>query len=49
MLCDEIADVMAQCEITIATLMLDREYIKQRAFRKMDQMHEWEALVADKT
>lgn len=46
---DEIADVMAQCEVTIATLGLDRKYIERRAIRKMDQMAEWEALVGDKS
>ena len=43
-LAKEIADVLAQCEVTIRTLGLSREFIEARAAEKEAQMAEWEAL-----
>jgi hypothetical protein len=40
----EIADVMAQCRVTISALNLDRDKINLRIFEKQGQMAEWEAM-----
>jgi NTP pyrophosphatase (non-canonical NTP hydrolase) len=45
-LLDELADVQAQIECTLTAFGLDLEYFHQRSARKVDQMHEWEALFA---
>ena len=42
----EIADVLAQCIVTIKALGLDNGAIAMRAIAKEDQMAEWEALFA---
>lgn len=43
-LANEVADVMAQCEVTIRKLGLNRRAINLRAYEKEQQMIEWEAL-----
>ena len=43
-LAKEIADVIAQCFVTINALGLDNDAIKARAHDKQAQMAEWEAL-----
>lgn len=45
-LAKEVADVMAQCEVTIEALGLPRKFIEGRAAKKRAQMAEWEALFA---
>jgi hypothetical protein len=40
----EIADVVAQCLVTIKTFGLPREFIDERVNMKRDQMAEWEAM-----
>lgn len=40
----EIADVIAQCEVTIEALSLDGAFIAARCEDKKQQMAEWEAL-----
>lgn len=42
-LCEEIADVIAQCEITIETFNLRGSFIADRINTKKLQMAEWEA------
>lgn len=44
---DELADVLAQCSVTMATFGLDKAYIDARSFTKRAQMDEWERLVAE--
>jgi NTP pyrophosphatase (non-canonical NTP hydrolase) len=39
---DEIADVVAQCVVTINLLELDFPYIDKRVVRKVELMKEWE-------
>ena len=39
---DEIADVVAQCVVTIELLKLDFPYIDQRVTKKIGLMQEWE-------
>ena len=46
-LAKEIADVLAQCEVTIETLGLPREFINARTSIKIEQMAEWEAMFND--
>ena len=41
-LAKEVADVLAQCEVTIRALGLSREFIEARAEIKVQQMAEWE-------
>ncbi len=41
---NELADVMAQCVVTIRTLQLNAPAISERCARKETQMAEWEAL-----
>lgn len=41
---DEIADVMAQCDVTIQALGLDISYIDNRCAEKEGNMREWEAM-----
>ena len=43
-LVDEIADVIAQCEVTMDKLNLDDGYIYERVAEKVCQMAEWEGL-----
>jgi NTP pyrophosphatase (non-canonical NTP hydrolase) len=43
-LAKEVADVMAQCEVTIEKMNLPRKFIEGRAAKKVAQMAEWEAL-----
>ncbi|MHB0927763.1 MAG: nucleoside triphosphate pyrophosphohydrolase family protein [Candidatus Nanopelagicales bacterium] len=43
-LTQEIADVMAQCNVCIDTLALDRDAIRRRVREKVEQMREWEAM-----
>lgn len=43
-LLDELADVQAQIDCTLATFGLDLDYFQRRTDRKVDQMSEWEAL-----
>lgn len=43
-LAKEIADVLAQCEVTIVAMGLPREFIEERAAIKREQMAEWEAM-----
>ena len=43
---DEIADVLAQCDISIDEFDLDRDAIAQRVLKKKAQMAEWESLVS---
>lgn len=45
-LAKEVADVMAQCEVTIDSLGLPRKFIEGRANKKREQMAEWEAMFA---
>lgn len=45
-LAKEVADVMAQCEVTIQALGLSREFIEARAATKVEQMAEWESMFA---
>lgn len=40
----EIADVMAQCRVTVEALDLDADFINLRDLEKQRQMAEWEAL-----
>jgi len=40
----EIADVLAQCRVTIQVLNLDQKAIEERALEKVRQMEEWEAM-----
>ena len=47
-LLEELADVMAQCHVTINSLNLDQTVIDERIMKKMKQMDEWESLVKDK-
>ncbi len=42
----EIADVMAQCAVTISAFRLDSRAIEARQLEKEKQMAEWEALFA---
>jgi NTP pyrophosphatase (non-canonical NTP hydrolase) len=42
-LSDEIADVLAQCVCAIKDFGLNGSEIDERAAKKIDQMHEWEA------
>lgn len=42
----EVADVMAQCEVTINALRLDPDAVYTRTQEKKRQMAEWEALFA---
>lgn len=44
----ELADVMAQCIVTIERLGLDQAFIKARTEDKLDQMAEWEAMFEEK-
>jgi NTP pyrophosphatase (non-canonical NTP hydrolase) len=41
---DELADVIAQCFVTILLLELDVTYIDERVYKKVGQMKEWEAM-----
>lgn len=43
-LAKEVADVMAQCEVTIEALGLPRRFIKARVAKKIALMAEWEAM-----
>ena len=43
-LAKEVADVMAQCLVTMQALGLDRQAISDRTDHKVAQMAEWEAL-----
>ena len=43
-LAKEVADVMAQCQVTIDALGLPREFIEERVSIKEAQMAEWEAM-----
>lgn len=43
-LAKEVADVQAQCEVTIRALGLPREFIEARVEIKVQQMAEWEAM-----
>ncbi len=45
-LAKEIADVWAQCQVTIAAFGLDTVAIMKRTHEKRDQMAEWEAMFA---
>jgi hypothetical protein len=45
-LAKEVADVLAQCEVTIQALGLPREFIEARVDIKVQQMAEWEAMFA---
>jgi NTP pyrophosphatase (non-canonical NTP hydrolase) len=45
-LAKEVADVLAQCEVTIQALGLPREFIESRVAIKVQQMAEWEAMFA---
>ncbi len=45
-LAKEIADVVAQCLVTIEAFGLPREFIDERVNIKRDQMAEWEAMFA---
>jgi hypothetical protein len=45
-LAKEIADVMAQCEVTMEALALDADAIDLRSLEKRRQMREWEAMFA---
>lgn len=40
----ELADVLAQCNVTIEKLGLNQEFIKARTEDKIEQMAEWEAM-----
>lgn len=44
---DEIADVIAQCEVTINSLKLNGAYICERVELKKSLMQEWEAMFVD--
>lgn len=44
---DEIADVLAQCNVTINMLNLDSDRIKERQYDKEKQMWVWEELSND--
>jgi NTP pyrophosphatase (non-canonical NTP hydrolase) len=48
-LAKEVADVLAQCEVTIQALGLSREFIEARAEIKVQQMAEWEAMFSQPT
>ena len=43
----EVADVLAQCEVTIEALALPRNFIERRATRKRELMAEWERLLQE--
>lgn len=43
-LAKEIADVLAQCRVTVRALKLDADSINLRDIAKQDQMAEWEAM-----
>jgi NTP pyrophosphatase (non-canonical NTP hydrolase) len=45
-LLDELADVAAQIDCTVATFALDAAYFGKRRTTKREQMAEWEALYA---
>jgi NTP pyrophosphatase (non-canonical NTP hydrolase) len=45
-LAKEVADVLAQCEVTIQALGLPREFIEARVDIKVQHMAEWEAMFA---
>lgn len=44
---DEIADVMAQCRVTVRMLKLDGDRINLRDLHKQELMAEWEAMFAE--
>ena len=46
-LCEEIADVMAQCQVTIKAFGLSGEFIADRIHKKEMQMAEWESKFKD--
>lgn len=46
-LTEEIADVMAQCRVTIKALGLDHRFIGTRIDMKESQMEEWEGMFSD--
>lgn len=48
-LAKEVADVMAQCEVTINALRLDPDAVYTRTQEKKRQMAEWEAMFAPQT
>lgn len=48
-LIEEIADVMVQCYVTIATLDLPQKEIDERINEKVSMMAEWERLYKSKT
>ena len=41
---DELADVIAQCVVTINLLKLDFPYIDERVIKKVGLMQEWESM-----
>jgi NTP pyrophosphatase (non-canonical NTP hydrolase) len=43
-LAKEVADVIAQCEVTIKMLHLPRKFIEDRVAKKVELMAEWESL-----
>lgn len=43
-LTEEIADVMAQCDVCIDALGLDWDVIRRRVRQKVELMREWEAM-----
>lgn len=43
-LTEEIADVLAQCKVTVEELDLDSDFILERAALKVEQMAQWEAM-----
>ncbi|MCB2071195.1 MAG: hypothetical protein KDF67_17050 [Ottowia sp.] len=45
-LAKEIADVIAQCDVTVQALGLDMDAIDARSVDKKRQMREWEAMFA---
>lgn len=45
----EIADVIAQCDVTAQALGLDIDAIDDRSVEKKRQMREWEAMFADES
>lgn len=48
-LTEEVADVYAQLDATVESLILDRQFIEARRARKLGYMHEWEALYTEDT
>jgi len=46
-LVDELADVMAQCLVTMKVFDLESPYIHSRVQKKMEQMDEWERVLLE--